>query len=155
MKPPCSRRRFLTQAASALLLSAGVLPFARSAGAAKPKPFNPDSPKGAFVGSFTSENGMHTSDLAIKITKDKRIPQVLNVATLSGTIKYAGGKTQKLEGTFIIPIRRVSLIIKEKKGATVHTAFALDLSPDGTTLTGAYSTNAGGDEVGTLSLTRQ
>lgn len=153
VKISCTRR-FVSHAASVILLSVGVLPLGRIAEAAKPKPFNPDSAKGTFTGTFASFNGQHTGNLTLKITADKRIRQVPNVGTLAGTAQFTGGKSQKIIGTFIIPIRRVAIALKEKKNSTIHTNFQLDLSQDGTTLTGVYATNVNGDEDGTLTLTR-
>jgi hypothetical protein len=147
----CSRRQ-LTLAATALLLSAGALSVVRPADAAKH--FNPDSPKGTFIGTFTSTNGQHSGAITLKITSDKRNRFVPNANTLAGTIQFAGSKSQKIIGTYLVPIRRVALALKDNRHNTLHTNVQSDLSADGTTITGVYLTNVAGEEDGTVTLTR-
>ena len=152
MKIAPSRRLYIKHTATAFLLTLCVLPLGQGAQAAKR--FNPDSPKGTFIGTFTSTNGQHTGSITIKITADKRNRYVPNANTLTGTIQFAGSKSQKITGTFLIPIRRVALALKDTRHDTLHTNVQSDLSADGTTIAGVYSTNVAGEEDGTVTLTR-
>jgi hypothetical protein len=136
-----------------LVLATCLLPLSHCAHAAKH--FNPDSPKGTFIGTFTSTNGQHSGTITLKITSDKRNRFVPNANTLAGTIQFAGSKSQKIIGTYLVPVRRVALALKDTRHGTLHTNVQSDLSADGTTITGVYLTNVAGEEDGTVTLTRQ
>ena len=148
-----SRRSFCRHLASAVLLTSCLLPLVRPAEAARR--FNPNSPKGTFVGTFASSIGPANGTLTIKITADKPIRFVPTARNLAGTFQWAGRKAQKFTGTYLIDARRVGLSSKDARGSTTHTAIQMDLSADGTALVGGYSTNVDGDDGGSVTLTRQ
>jgi hypothetical protein len=130
-------------------VSSLIIPHARAARV------NPDSPKGKWVGTYQSEDGMQSGNVTLTITKVK-FPRGSSIGAVSGQLKLGSAKG-KLAGAYISTARTLGCGTLVRRG----TAASLDvvLSGDGNTLTGGYGTNTvpgGGNQVeGTVTLTRR
>jgi hypothetical protein len=160
MHSPLDRRRFLRGALTVLATASCILPSAAPASARPGSQDIVNSPKGTFVGTYTSVmTEGKTGTLIVKVTQDKAVRGTSGIRKAGALLTLDSViKNKKAVGGYAVNERVLSVGTPVRKGLAL-TVIGL-LSEDGSTLEqGMYfllntSTGATVDQ-GTFVLTRQ
>ena len=136
-----------------VLALACVLPsLAPAAHAAR---VDPNSPKGKWSGTYQDEDGVHSGNVTLTISKLKAVPGSAGMIP-NGSMKLGAAKG-KLGGIYSSAERLLTVATMVRRGTAG--SIAVTLSQDGNTLTGTYGTNSipdgGNQHEGTITLSRK